>query len=96
MGLHFVFHIQSLASGDAFQVEGGWYLSDNVFMSVQVSRANQRTRPGVRFEWQLADAWQLDAFLEDQYRDRLRGFGDVTAFDLTSIWGLFLSKRWGY
>lgn len=88
------------------QVEAGWYLRQNIFVSL-LSRPligvdsrspgqSQSWFGGVRAEWQLGDVWTVEGFYEDRFsRERVVGFGEL-GYRLSKILGFFLYRDWGY
>lgn len=81
----------------ATQVEAGWYLRQNVFVSMLVRPLSSRAPiAGVRADWQLGDVWTVEGFVEDRFsRDPVVGF-DELGYGLAPIFGFFLYRDWGY
>ena len=86
----------------SLQVEVGWYVGDNVFLTGVYQRGfcADPTLPvgsgGVRVEVGMPQDVKLEGFLEGRCtRERYRGLGDLS-LKLSRIWGFSLFREWGY
>ena len=86
----------------SLQVEVGWYVGENVFLTGVYQRAlcADPTLPvgsgGVRVEVGMPRDVKLEGFLEGRCtRERYRGLGDLS-LKLSRIWGFSLFREWGY
>ena len=86
----------------SLQVEVGWYIGENVFLTGVYQRAfcADPTLPvgsgGMRVEVGMPRDMKLEGFLEGRCtRDRYRGLGDLS-LKLSRIWGFSLFREWGY
>ncbi len=86
----------------SLQVEVGWYVGENVFLTGVYQRAfcADPTLPvgsgGVRVEVGMPRDMKLEGFLEGRCtRERYRGLGDLS-LKLSRIWGFSLFREWGY
>ena len=86
----------------SLQVEVGWYVGDNVFLTGVYQRAfcSDPTLPvgsgGVRVEVGMPSDVKLEGFLEGRCtRERYRGLGDLS-LKLARIWGFSFFREWGY
>ena len=86
----------------SLQVEVGWYVLDNVFLTGVYQRGfcADPTLPvssgGVRVEVEMPRDVTLEGFLEGQCtRERYRGLGDLS-LELARIWGFSFFREWGY
>ncbi len=83
--------------------EVGWYLEQDVFVTLLLtplaSRTGTGTNPfggGARLDWSLGSGWTLQAFYEDRYlRQPTLGF-DQQILQSKKVGGLFLFTDWGY
>ena len=86
----------------SLQVEAGWYLVDDVFLTGVYQRGfcADPTLPvssgGVRVEVEMPKDVKLEGFLEGRCtRERYRGLGDLS-LELARIWGFSFFREWGY
>ncbi len=86
----------------SLQVEVGWYIGENVFLTGVYQRAfcADPTLPvgsgGMRVEVGLPRDAKLEGFLEGRCtRERYRGLGELS-LKLSRIWGFSLFREWGY
>jgi len=86
----------------SLQVEAGWYLLDDVFLTGVYQRGfcADPTLPvssgGVRVEVEMPKDVKLEGFLEGRCtRERYRGLGDLS-LELARIWGFSFFREWGY
>ena len=86
----------------SLQVEVGWYVGENVFLTGVYQRAfcADPTLPvgsgGVRVEVGMPRDMKLEGFVEGRCtRERYRGLGDLS-LKLSRIWGFSLFREWGY
>ncbi|MDZ7780669.1 MAG: translocation/assembly module TamB domain-containing protein [Gemmatimonadota bacterium] len=81
------------------QLEAGSYLGDDVFIVAVVRPfADQDINPwgGVRVEWSLTDAYNLEAFVEDQFLRSGTGLFGIGELGGEQIYGVLLFREWGY
>ena len=81
--------------------EVGWYLEEDVFLTLLVRPLGQVTGTadpfgGTRFDWVLTDTWTLQAFFEDRWlRQPTLGF-DQQILNQRKVAGVLLFRDWGY
>lgn len=84
------------------QVEIGQYLTDNVFAVLMwrplshVGSADRGQFAGLRLEWQLADLWTLEGFIEDRFMRSPLFTAGVGGANTGKIKGFSFWREWGY
>jgi autotransporter translocation and assembly factor TamB len=84
------------------QVEIGQYLTDDVYAALlwrpltDLASTGQTPFAGLRVEWQVADLWTLEGFVEDRYsRSPVFRAGNL-GYRLEKLKGFFFWREWGY
>ncbi len=91
--------LSATISSTTFEV--GWYLEEDVFLTLLVRPLGQVTGTadpfgGARFDWVLTDTWTLQAFFEDRWlRQPTLGF-DQQILNQRKVAGVLLFRDWGY
>jgi hypothetical protein len=93
----------NLAAIGATTFEVGWYLEENVFLTLLIRPLGGVTGTegvdpfgGARLDWALSDSWTLQAFFEDRYiRQPTLGF-DQQILNQRKVAGVLLFRDWGY
>src|SRR5690606_3386724 len=117
VGLDYLAVSQGNVSGDggaaanffnSAQLEGGWYLNDDVFVVFIVSRGNDTSGStqgdsqltnffrGVRVEFALTDEWFVEGFVEDRFLRGATGIGLASPLDGEKVVGVLTFWDWGY
>jgi translocation and assembly module TamB len=84
------------------QVEIGQYLTDNVFAVLMwrplshVGSTDRQQFAGLRLEWQLANFWTLEGFIEDRFMRSPLFTAGVGGANSDKIKGFSFWREWGY
>ena len=75
------------------EVEAGWYLSPEVFLTVTYPVGNRF--PAGSLDWRFSEGWSLELLSELRYGRGLRT-GAASNIERERTWGLFLFREWSF
>ena len=77
-------------------VETGFYVADDLFLTLLFRPLASQPFPGIRLEWAAANDYTIESYIEDRFfRGRVTGFGDL-GFETEKGLGLFMFRDWVY
>lgn len=75
------------------EVEAGWYLSPEVFLTVTYPVGNRF--PAGSLDWRFSEGWSVELLSELRYGRGLGG-GAASNLERERTWGLFLFREWSF